>query len=80
MIENTVVSEREEVDPDDDGLLPELAINVEGFDISNNNNRAGPVENISQRNNQTVSSLFPTWEGKRLFPPPSSRSWSMGDF
>ena len=78
------INDREvNLDPDDDGSLPDL--NDHGFDLSNNNISNATTENENnpgQVINRSVSSSFPTWDGKRLFPPPSSRSsvWQHGGF
>ena len=56
------------VDPDDEGL------DVVDLEATTNNNPP-------QTRNPVVTS-FPTWDGKRLYPPPASRSavWEHGGF
>ena len=77
-------SDREvNLDPDDDASLPD--INDHGLDLSNNNISTATTENENdpgQVITRAVSSSFPAWDGKRLFPPPSSRSsvWQHGGF
>ena len=83
-IHTHTVSDREvNLDPDDDGALPDISDH--GLDLSNNNISTASIENENnpvQVINRAVSSSFPTWDGKRLFPPSSSRSsvWQHGGF